>query len=235
MGWLLGLDGATETLTLALVRADGSGGQSRRLAGGAQASSQLLPALLELLRETGVAPTELLAIGYGRGPGAFTSLRVVCAVTQGLSEGWRLPVLALDSLLLSVDEAAGAPPAEGLWAAVMDARMGEVYAASYRRAAGAWTPLMPPSLWQPAALQTAWAEGAQANPDYLAGHGVPLLSGASAQPAQDRGAALARLLVRAWQTGPRLDASAAQPLYVRDRVALTTAEREAQRAGAAAS
>lgn len=227
--WLLGLDGATETLTLALVRADGSALHARTLPGGAQASVQLLPGVQALLAEAAVQPVDVLAIGFGQGPGAFTSLRAICAVTQGLAEGWQVPVMALDSLLLTVDDAAGAAPAEGLWAAVMDARMGELYAASYRRRGDAWRAEMPPSLWQPAALHSAWQR-----PDCCAGNGAPLL-GWQAEPPRDRGAALGRLLRHAWTQGPHLDASAAQPLYVRDRVALTTAEREAARSTGASA
>jgi tRNA threonylcarbamoyladenosine biosynthesis protein TsaB len=232
MSWLLGLDGATDRLTLALVRPDSTDALSRDLPGGAQASSLLIPAVRALMADAGVGGSDLLAIGFGRGPGAFTSLRAICAVVQGLAEGWQRPVLPIESLLLSADDAAGAEAAPGRWAAVMDARMGEVYAAVYARRDAQWHLEMPPSLWQPLELATACAV---APPNQWAGNGVHLVPGApEARPAQERGAALARLLSTAWQQGLRLQPQEAQPLYVRDRVALTTAERERLRQGASA-
>lgn len=232
MSWLLGLDGATDRLTLALVRPDASDALSRDLPGGAQASSLLIPAVRALMADAGVGGPDLLAIGFGRGPGAFTSLRAICAVVQGLAEGWQRPVLPIDSLLLSADDAAGAEPAAGRWAAVMDARMGEVYAAIYARRGDQWDVEMPPSLWQPVELAAACAA---APPNQWAGNGVNLVPDApEPRPAQGRGAALARLLSTAWRQGPGLQPHEAQPLYVRDRVALTSEERERLRHGASA-
>lgn len=236
MGWLLGLDGATEQLALALV---GPGGaqQLRELPGGPQASAHLLPAVQALLQDAGIQPQDLLAIGFGQGPGAFTSLRAICAATQGLALGWGLPVLALDSLLLAVVDVADTRPECSHWGAVMDARMGELYVASFQRDADGWQPLMAPSLWRPESLRDHWMQGGRnSRPQALAGNGVQLLDlpDVPALAQRSRSQALARLLRQAWAQGPHLPADAAQPLYVRDRVALTTAEREAQRAGAAA-
>lgn len=231
MSWLLGLDGATEQLALALVGPDGAQ-HLRELPGGAQASAQLLPGVRALLDEAGVTPEALQGIGFGRGPGAFTSLRAICAASQGLALGWKLPVLPLDSLLLAVDDVADKLPSTHHWAAVMDARMGELYVASYFREGTTWRLEMAPSLWPVDALRAHWSGGVM--PQALAGSGVALLGLADvpALPARSRPAALARLLRRAWATEPPQEPEAAQPLYVRDRVALTTAEREAQRAGA---
>ena len=48
----------------------------------------------------------------------------------------------------------------------------------------------------------------------------------------NRAAALLRLARQAWADGPHLPADQALPLYLRDKVALTTAEREAARLAA---
>ncbi len=227
MGWLLALDGATEQLALALVDADGRG-LTRELPGGAKASATLMPAIQQLLAEAALQPDALSAIAFGQGPGAFTGLRSVCALAQGLAWGWKLPVLPIDSLLVAVEAARPLQaPTGDHWGAVQDARMGELYAARYRRGAQGWETLEAPGLWTPAALLDAW-QGTRW-PDALAGTGVPLL-GTACEPAQgDRAAALGRLAAQAARQQSGLDAAQALPLYVRDKVALTTAEREAQR------
>ena len=108
MGWLLALDGATEHLALALVAPDGRV-HAQELAGGAQASAKLLPSLKAWMAAQRVQASQLAALVLGRGPGAFTGLRAVAAVAQGLAWGWNLRVIPVDSLLLPVE--AGAPPA----------------------------------------------------------------------------------------------------------------------------
>ena len=237
MTWLLALDGATEQLAIALVGPDGQS-LARDLPGGAQASATLVPALLALLEEADLAPAQLSAIGFGQGPGAFTGLRAVCAVAQGLALGWNLPVLALDSLLLvaqAAAEQAGGPFTQvGMhWGVAMDARMGEVYAARYQREAQGWVTLELPGLWKPEALALHW-QGTHW-PDAFAGTGSALFVDIEPAPwvhGGSRAGALGQLCQQAWLGGKTLDAAEAVPLYVRDKVALTTAEREAQRAAA---
>lgn len=220
MGWLLALDGATEQLALALVRAEDGAGLTRELAGGAQTSASLLPALFGLLAEAGLNPTQLDALAFGRGPGAFTGLRSVCAVVQGLALGWDRPVHAIDSLLIPV-EAAWTAGTLAHWGAVMDARMGELYAARYQRDGDNWLTQEAAGLWSPAGLMQHWQ--ADRRPQALAGNGLALLGEAARAPGQ-RAVALGRLASLAARGTP-LDASQALPLYVRDKVAQTTAER----------
>ena len=223
-GALLALDGATDRLALALLQADGR--QSLRdLPGGAQASATLVPALLALLAEGGLEGQQLDGLAFGQGPGAFTGLRAVCAVVQGLGLGWNLPVLALDSLALVAEAARQRDAAwTGGWV-VMDARMQELYAAPYRwQAETGWQALAAPALWSPDALRSHWvAQGIQ---PACVGSGLPLL-GLDAAPEGSRAAGLAGLARQAWGRAAWLDAVQALPVYVRDKVALTTAEREA--------
>ena len=227
MGWLLALDGATEQLALALVPTTGAAGLTRTLPGGAQTSASLVPNLLALLAEAAISPQDLDGLVFGQGPGAFTGLRGVCAVVQGLALGWDRPVFAVDSLLLPVEAAwsAGSP---SHWGAVMDARMGELYAARYQRDGDTWQTVEAPGLWSPTALQQQWQGERQ--PQALAGNGLALI-GQPADEGADRAKALGRLAIAAARGGA-LDASQALPLYVRDKVALTTAERLAAAGGA---
>ena len=228
---LLALDTATEQMALAVAAADGRA-WCQNLPGGALASAQLLPALQALLQQAGHRLADVQAIAYGQGPGAFTGLRTACAVAQGLAFGVDKPVLAIDSLLLVAEDARSQAPdelADGLWWVAMDARMDEAYAALYRHQAGQWQALRPPALYTLPALAAAWLCDP---PVRLAGNastafGARLPSGsARLWPLQaDRAAALLRLALAAWRDGRGQPAEQAMPLYLRDKVALTTAER----------
>ena len=255
LGWmtpvLLAFDTSTEALAVALQWAGG------RLAwngeGGAQASAALLPTVQRLLGEAGVTLGDLDAIAFGQGPGAFTGLRTACSVAQGLAFGADKPVLPIDSLLIvAEDERACSGLPETLEVAVaMDARMGELYAARYRWAGGAWQVLQAPGLWDPQVWVAVCAQaGAAVQPGAVvpaaqalsqapqgpvwAGSGLPLLADEPVQAGcltcANRAEALLRLADQAWHRGLCVPAEQALPVYLRDKVALTTAERQALKA-----
>ncbi|MEN9544773.1 MAG: tRNA ((37)-N6)-threonylcarbamoyltransferase complex dimerization subunit type 1 TsaB [Pseudomonadota bacterium] len=226
---LLVLDTATELLHLGLVRRGRA--YTRALAGGAQASATLLPALRGLLDEADIGWHELDAIGYGRGPGAFTGVRAACAVTQGLAFGLGKPVLQIDTLM-AVAEAASTAGGGDLIQVAVDARMGEVYAAAYRRAAGlgaGWQRLTEPALHEPAELARGIDPGFAVAGNSLSAHAEAWagFAGPRVPDAVPHAEALLKLAQWHWACGERLDAAQALPLYVRDRIAQTTAEREA--------
>ena len=231
---LLAFDTATEQFALALV----AGGRTLGVVepGGANTSARMLPAIRALLSEAGLSLGELDAIAFGRGPGAFTGLRSSCAVAQGLAFGAGKPVLPIDSLLIVAEDARvqrpdPAAPCDCLVA--MDARMQEIYSAAYRWDGQRWQVLAEASLDTAA----AWVERCRNAPaQLLAGSAVTLHGLQDAVPQAravtqeaDRAAALARLAQAAWADGGGLDAAQALPLYVRDKVAQTTREREAAR------
>lgn len=240
MSTLLALDSSTEILSLALSSAQGQ--HVYEGDAGAKASEAMVPQAMALLAAQGLRLDQLDAIAFGRGPGAFTGLRTACAVAQGLAFGSGKPVLALDSLMLVAEDAR--LQAQGqvlpstrldcldrLWV-LMDARMGEVYAAAYGWRGEDWQTLVEPALYAPEALQQRWAE---LPPTALCGSALtvfPTLA-ETALPVwpqeRSRAAALASLARQAWQSGALLDAAEALPLYVRDKVAQTTAERAAAR------
>ncbi|HEY9106110.1 MAG TPA: tRNA (adenosine(37)-N6)-threonylcarbamoyltransferase complex dimerization subunit type 1 TsaB [Roseateles sp.] len=224
MPFLLALDSATETMALALV----TPGQTRvfEAGGGAQASARMLPEVKALLASAGVEMAALDAIAFGQGPGAFTGLRTACAVAQGLAYGLDKPVLAIDSLMLVAEDARGAGAGDDVWVA-MDARIGEVYAAHYRWIDGGWTVVEAPALYAPDALAAHWGEPAAVAGTALSEYAAALGELPRAWPqARSRAAALGALALAAWQRGDTRDAAEALPVYVRDKVALTTAERE---------
>jgi tRNA threonylcarbamoyladenosine biosynthesis protein TsaB len=176
---------------------------------------------------------DVQAIGFGRGPGAFTGLRSACAAAQGLAFGIDRPVVPVDSLLLVAEAARRrrfADAAQAHVGVVMDARMAELYAARYAWRDGLWTALQPPGLWSADALEASWRGSDQ--PDWWAGSGLGLVQpkGERGEPADDgdeRARALLRLTVQGLLAGQAVPAREALPLYLRDKVALTTAERAA--------
>lgn len=252
---ILAFDTSTETLSLALGWAGGR--LLQQVEGGPRASAELLPRARAMMREAGLAFGDLDAIAFGRGPGAFTGLRTACAAAQGLAFGAGLPLLPIDSLLIVAEAArvrgplTGEPLSVGV---VMDARMGELYAGLYRGSGRAWQTVMEPVLCEPAALPRLWPTP----PAWVAGSGLALAGWRGARAVQawearladpgdagedgstvsvegGRAEALLTLAFQAWQAGQAVDPAQALPVYVRDKVASTTAEREAAARAKAAS
>ncbi len=239
---LLALDSSTETMALALVSPSGT--SVMQAEGGPQASARLVPEALALLARAGLALADVDALGFGRGPGAFTGLRTACAVVQGLAFGAGKPVLSIDSLMLVAEdarqqaEATGEPLAGTVWVA-MDARMGEIYAGAYRLEQAQWQTVSEPGLYRPEALLAHWGEPtAVAGSALIAFEGQLSLAGRDVRcwpQAVSRAHALAVLAQQAWSRGELLDAAQAMPVYVRDKVAQTTQERLDARAAVAAA
>ena len=232
MSNFLAFDTATEHMSIALQV--GARAWSHEGAGGAQASSTLIPSIMGLLSQAGVGLRDLDAIAFGRGPGAFTGLRTACSVAQGLAFGAGLQVLAIDSLLVVAEDArVGALPQQ-VWVA-MDARMGEVYAALYAFADGRWRMLVEPMLATPEGLAARWQAGP---PEVVAGSALGVfpallqhcVAARQVPLARPRASAMLPLAAALWAQGGAVDAAHALPLYVRDKVAQTTRERDAIRA-----
>jgi len=236
---LLAFDTSTEVMAIAAAV------DERRFTasapGGAAASATLLPRIEALLAQAGLAFADLDAIAFGQGPGAFTGLRASCAVAQGLGFGLGRPLLAVDSLLVAAEDARSqwtAAEASLEVGVAMDARMDEVYTARYAFDAGRWHRLAVPALMSLAALDAAWRD---TTPDLLAGSALAAFGARVTWPQcavriereHDRAAALLRLATAAFVRGEALDAAHALPVYLRDKVALTTAERAAARASGA--
>ena len=241
----LAFDTSTDVLSLAVARGEQVWGQT--LPGGAQASSGLIPAVLALLAEADMPLASLDAIVFGRGPGSFTGLRTACAVAQGLAFGADVPVLPVDTLLAVAEEArwaqlqAGAllPDAALTVLALLDARMEEVYSAAYRweplpgASSGRWQEAAPLQVGAPEKLQMPYDRVVlQAGNAFVAyGDRLPHVApGGLRCEALPTAAALLRLAPALWAQGLAVPAEQAMPLYIRDKVANTTAEREAMKA-----
>ena len=131
---LLAFDTSTGFLSIAVARGDRV--WLHHGVGGAQASATLIPAILALLAQAGLALPQLDAVVFGRGPGSFTGLRTACAVAQGLAWGAGIPVLPVDTLLAAAEDARHRHGCTQVVAA-LDARMDEVYCAQWEWIAAA--------------------------------------------------------------------------------------------------
>ncbi|RNF27946.1 peptidase [Massilia aurea] len=193
-------------------------------------SQSVLPMVQELLNEAGIALADCDAVAFGAGPGSFTGVRTACGVAQGLAYGAKLPVLPLVTLE-AMAEACRAATGAGEVLAVLDARMGEVYWAQYRFLDGGWSEVVAPTLSAPQDVAPLAAGGLQACGNGFAEYadafaGKPFVQTALPDivPHARELALLARAALAAGQGVP---AAQAQPIYLRNKVAYTSAERQA--------
>lgn len=226
----LAFDSSTDTLSIGVAAKDRQA--VRTLAGGAQASATLIPAALDLLEQQGLSLPQLDAIVFGCGPGSFTGLRTACAVAQGLALGAGIPVLPVDTLLAVAEEArvlAGVGDQALTVLALLDARMDEVYSGAYDWDGQRWTTRTPLQVTPPQAVTVPDAPRLLMAGNALEVYGERLPPGKRI-PALPTAAALLRLAPGLCAAGLAVPADQAMPLYIRDKVAQTTAEREAARA-----
>lgn len=221
---LLAFDTSTDTLSIAIQR--GAQTWEHTGPGGAQASATLIPAIHALLAQSGLEFSALQAIVFGRGPGSFTGLRTACAIAQGLAFGADVPVLPVDTLLAVAEEARARHGCTHT-VATLDARMDEVYHAPYRWAAGHWHSEGDFGLCAPEALPVP--PGCTVAGNARAAYGERLAPAAPHVHALPTAGALLRLAPALLASGAAVAAAEALPRYIRDKVAQTTAEREAAR------
>jgi len=232
---LLALDTSTEILSLALQLGDKTLTHSQ-IAG--NASSQLILPQIQLLLDTAnLKLDDLDGIAFGAGPGAFTGVRIACGVAQGLGFGANLPVVGV-STLLALAEASG----EDNVIACLDARMGEIYHAAFQKQQNTWhemietqvckpedTPLLASRASQMMMHEKAWVgvgSGWVVYGEILSTNYAQNLSKVLVEITPSA-AAILRLAKPIFAAGLAKPASEAAPIYVRNRVALTLAEREA--------
>jgi tRNA threonylcarbamoyladenosine biosynthesis protein TsaB len=219
---LLAFDTSTEYLSVAVRLA---GRTLSRDLNAVQSHSELLLDLVgSLLAEAGVTLADLDCIAFGQGPGTFTGLRIGCGVAQGLALGADLPVAPVSTLLALAEGSRGERVI-----ACLDARMGEVYHAAYVRGED-WRVESPPVLCAPTEaplLQggewTGVGSGFSVHHTALAQHYAGRLvrvDGTLFPHAADIAALAERAGPAGW-VAPEL----ALPHYIRDKVALTLAER----------
>jgi len=235
---LLALDTSTDIMSVAVQRASAAGaaGAAPQVwqhsgPGGAQTSAQLIPTIQRLMAQAGLQFVDLDAIAFGCGPGSFTGLRTACSVAQGLAFGANLKVLPIDTLLAVAEEARfqeASTLARWQVTALLDARMDEMYAASYVFESGKWRQIKGCSLIRPEDLVMDAASPLAGN--VFANYGARLPVGAPRITALPTASALLRLAPTLLAEGAAVAADQALPLYIRDKVAQTTLERATEKA-----
>lgn len=220
MTTLLALDTATEACSVALLH-DGKVLSHYEVIPRLHAQ-RLLPMIQTLLGEAGIALSALDAIAFGRGPGAFTGVRIAIGVVQGLAFALDKPVLPVSNLAILAQRALREHGAQQV-AAAIDARMDEVYWGCYRaeqgemRLQGVEAVLPPEQASLPRGATGDW---------FGAGTGWGTFAERLAlRPSAQDGAMLPHaedllsLATFAWARGEALPADQAQPVYLRDKVA----------------
>ncbi|PVX37365.1 tRNA (adenosine(37)-N6)-threonylcarbamoyltransferase complex dimerization subunit type 1 TsaB [Janthinobacterium sp. 78] len=231
---LLAIETSSELASCALLRGDVI--LSRASSGVRTHSQSILPMVQELLAEAGVTLADVDAIAYGSGPGSFTGVRTACGIAQGLAYGAKLPVVpvvTLDAMALACHQQHGAQHI----VTVLDARMGEVYWAQYDYQNGLQA-VSPPALSSPAGVApqgdvvVGCGNGFAAYAEALAALPCAATADAAIMPHAVQVAQLARI---AFAAGQFVTAAEAQPLYLRNKIAYTSAERQEMQLAKAAA
>lgn len=203
-----------------------------------------LPWADALLADAGLAKSQLDAIAIGRGPGAFTGVRLGISIAQGIALALDLPALPVSTLaalaMRSLPMSAHAGAGQRVLAAI-DARMQEVYAASYVFEAGDDGVPLPRALdaervQPPEAVllpdeHDGWfgvGTGFSARDGVLRDRFGPRLLAVDAE-ALPHAVDVARLAHAAWRRGEAIAPELLEPAYLRNNVALTIAEQQALR------
>ena len=230
MTTVLALETSSEVASVALLH---DNQLTMRETRGVQTHSQsVLPMAQALLAGAGIGLRDCDAIAFGCGPGSFTGVRTASGIAQGLAYGASLPVVPVVTLKAMAEALRMESGALDVLA-ILDARMGEVYWAHYRFNQ-MWQEVVAPTLSLAADIVVQGSpsvignigtgqqpgEGKESLP--LALRGLPLMK------ALPHAAQVAELGRQACLRGQVLAASEAQPLYLRNKVALTTAERQAR-------
>ena len=223
---LLAIETATEACSVALVH--GETVIARTELAPRRHAERVLPMADELLAEAGIGKHALDVIAVGRGPGAFTGVRLAVSLAQGMAMALGLPVVTVSSLAALALEA---PEDDAAILAVIDARMGEIYAACYERDGNggllaldeervctADTLVLPQAAaWQ--VVGTGWTT----YEDTLRGrlNSAPVSANGACFPQARH---VATLAVSEFKAGRAHAPELALPVYLRDKVALTLAE-----------
>lgn len=224
---LLAIDTATENCSAALL-VDGQLRVRERLLERGHAA-HILAMVDALLGEAGIGLAALDAIAFGRGPGAFTGVRLAASVTQGLAFGAGLPVVPVSDLRALAQRVIDPPTGCTRVLACLDARMQEVYCGAFRRGNDGLAAAEGEE-------QVAAAAAVRLPPGWAAAAGMPLPCGAgpgfSAYPQLvrllgpapcahallPRAQEIARLAVSEVGAGRVLPAEQALPVYLRNNV-----------------
>jgi tRNA threonylcarbamoyladenosine biosynthesis protein TsaB len=232
MSIILAIETSSELASAALLH-DGVV-TSAEAAGVVTHSQSILPMVQSLLADARIKLADCNAIAFGSGPGSFTGVRTACGIAQGLAYGSNLPVLPTVTLL-ALAQACYQKNGTRDVVAVLDARMGEVYWAQYRFNQ-TWQIVVPPTLSAPADVMPigeviACGNGLNA---YAADFSSRSFFSDDRKDWVPHATHIAQLGAIAFVQGLAVPAKSAEPLYLRNKIALTTNERLEKASKAAA-
>ncbi|MGH8172305.1 MAG: tRNA (adenosine(37)-N6)-threonylcarbamoyltransferase complex dimerization subunit type 1 TsaB [Rhodanobacteraceae bacterium] len=223
---LLAIETATESCSAALLAGDRL--IERSEIAPRRHAELLLPMCEAILAEAGLRRRDLDVIAVGRGPGAFTGVRLAISAAQGIALALDLPVIPVSSLAALAMQA---PDNGADVLAVIDARMGEIYAGVFRCIDGRMESVGEERVVSAASLQlpdarawnvigTGWTSYRDAISAVLPA--APLWAEGDRYP---QAVDIARIAAPIAAAGGGVSAEKALPVYLRDKVALTIAER----------
>ncbi len=201
---------------------------SRETSGVHTHSQTVLPLVQALLAQAGMTLAQCDAIAFGAGPGSFTGVRTACGVAQGIAFGLDLPVIPVVTLQ------AMAQACRTTWGAddvlvLLDARMEEVYWAQYRYCDG-WQTVTEPTLSAPSAVSATGQAVACGNGliAYASTFDAMPFVKEAQRNVMPHAVQIAQLAQVELAAGRTVNARDAQPIYLRNKVAFTTIERQAK-------
>lgn len=219
---ILALDTCTESCSAALLY---KGEIIERVENTQRGHSDLILGMMdELFKEAGANITVIDAVAFGRGPGSFTGVRVSVGVAQGIAFARDIPVIPVSSLA-AVAQGITDEVDNNFIAVAMDARMGEIYCASYQRENGLvqivdQERVCPPEKFKPDSAQqwmgvgTGWGEYETLLRESFSGNLEQVL--VDRYPQARNIIKLARVEA---ESGNMLAAEQAFPVYLRNNVA----------------
>ena len=207
------IETSTEWCSVALW-SDGEIAALERRAG--HRHSELALPMLESL----LGKQEIDAVAFGAGPGAFTGLRIACALAQGLAFARNLPVIGISTLEALAQESGAARVV-----ACIDARMSEVYYAALEKRAGRWHEVLAAQCVAPNSAPRPPGEGWVGCGNGFAVYGNMGMSRVFPD-VHPTALAVAQLAAPRLAAGEGVDAAQALPVYLRDKVAFTKEELE---------
>ena len=244
----LAIETSTDMLSLAITSTQGDTSEvwGHTSQGGVKSSQLVLPEIVRLMEEAQICFTDLTAVVFGKGPGSFTGLRTACSVAQGLAFGAGVPVLPIDTLLAVAEDARyqsaqqkqqqtqqqpeQLPEEAKRFFVAMDARMHQVYTAAYEWRSE-WQCVQAPSVLSPEdiCVPTEWKDldfTTVGNAWDTFATRWPTTLSVKHMHAMPTAQALLRLAPVAFEQGLAVPPEQALPIYIRDKVAQTTQERE---------
>lgn len=233
---ILSIETSTEVASVSLLNSDHL---FYKVLEGVQTHSQgILPAIQDLLVEAELKLSQCDAIAYGCGPGAFTGVRTACGIVQGIAFGLDIPVIPISSLLamahamnaFNVDNTSDLEITKSSdFICVLDARMSEVYWAHYQLVDGMWNEILAPQL---SVIDDVLQYSNKLEVNIVVGSGIDTAlfqKNNNVKLIMPHAKDIAKLGLTDFKNARFMDPEMAQPLYLRNKIALTTIEREQEK------